>query len=280
MRSRCPDDAQEIYMNECSTHRLLGKEEERELITLAKSGDKDARDQLVVLNQKLVVSIAQKYINMAGDLDLLDLIQWGNIGLLRSIDLFDLTRDVRFSTYAVWWIRSILRRNALVYSNQLSVSCGATEIMARFPNAFATLWQKNKRAPTMEEIAEHLESPIKTIEPIWTLFMGNESFDDKVSVKNDGNSITLEEVFPADIPSIEDYLVEKEQSEIIKKVLSELPEQDRSVIVSRFGFDGQGEKTFSEVGKGLDRSRERIRQVEYRALRTIYDALTLQGVNG
>jgi len=280
MRSRRPDDAQAVYMDECSDHRLLGKDEERDLLKRAQDGDKDARDQLVLMNQQLVISVAHKYMDMAGDLDLLDLVQWGNIGLLRSIDLFDLSRDVRFSTYAVWWIRSILRRNALVYSHQLSVSCGATEIMTKFPNAFASLWQKHKRTPTMEEVGKELGVKIKMLEPIWILFTGSESLDAPINGADKDKSITLEELIPAEIQNVEDYLVEKEQTEIIHKALMSLPEQDRSVIVSRFGFDGNGGSTLVATGTGLGKSRERIRQVEYKALRTIYDALTLQGVNG
>lgn len=261
-------DPVKLYLREIGKFPVLQtKEEEQELAKRIKEGDQEAKDELTNCNLKLVVSIAKHYIKRG--MDFLDLIQEGNVGLMKAVDKFDYTRGFKFSTYATWWIRQAITRALADQARTIRIPVHMVETINKITKAQRKLVQKYNRDPTAEEISEELNglySPEK-IREIQQIALDPLSLEKPVGEEEDSHVGDFIEDRDNETPS------QYAQNEILKRKLSEvlmdLSERERRVIELRYGlYDGRTH-TLEEVGKEFNVTRERIRQIEAKAIKKL-----------
>lgn len=275
--------AHDAYMREFGDHTLLKAEEEQRLISSAQSGDSAARDQLILHSQRLVIKVASRYLSIAGDQELTDLIQWGNIGLMTAIRRFDLSRNTRFCTYAIWWIRSSIRRNALDFGHTIRATSRDQEAFLRMNRVDSNLNQTLGHKPTATEIADNMRMPVEQVlnlknqigvysleDAFGRLTPNNMDFE---NAKSDWEEIF--EVSPIDDP-IEDQVDDRLRDQLIHNALEELSARYQEVLKRRYCCEAP--ETLAEIGKSWGVSRERVRQIEQDAKIALRKALTLSGV--
>lgn len=259
------DDTMRLYLNDIGRFPLLGEEEERELLIRAiEHGDKAAARRLCECNLRLVVSIAKKYTGRG--LSLQDLIQEGNIGLMRTLEKFDLSTGNRFSTYATWWIRQAINR-ALDNNGTVRIPTHVTEKQSKLRRVSASLRAKLGREPSVEELAEVMDlSPAKVRELMHT---GGSTVSMDAPVGEDGNSCLGDFIEDSKMGRLEDYVEKNAMNSSLYEGLSKLTAREQEVILLRFGlYDGKCH-TLDEVGRHFNVTRERIRQIEAKALRRL-----------
>lgn len=273
-------ESERLYLEELGYHDLLDRDTEKELLERAKGGDTEARDQLILMNQRMVIGLAHRYMSMAGDLEFMDLIQSGNLGLMEAITRFDLSKDLRFSTYSFWWIRVAIQR-ACKSGIKISLSNYARDTMIKVSRAYEKLYGEKHRPPTQEEIADYLGIPLYRVQQVWSSFSGCASLDQVVHKdKTTGNcDVTLGELIPTESISPEEDYEKKEVFEKIKSALSEVEPHLSKVIIHRFGLDGSEPLTYQQIGDKLGMSRESIRRYEYLGTKKIHEALTKYAPN-
>ena len=255
------------YLKEISKFPLLKKEEEVELAKRIKLGDRDAYEKFFNSNLRLVVSIAKRYVG--NGVEFLDLIQEGNIGLMKAINKYDYTKGFKFSTYATWWIRHAIVRSIADKARIIRLPVHLVESINKFKNETRLFIQKTGVEPTDNHLAEALNIPVekvldfrKALEPLYSL----------QSLVGEEEDAELGDTIPDKIiDSPEEVLIKKELREDIFKVLDGLPYKEREVIIKRFGLDNKNgaTRTLDEVGSEFNATRERIRQIEARAFRKI-----------
>ena len=257
-------DSLSAYLNEISRYPLLSASETEELVIKAKSGDNVARDKLVKSNLRLVVSIAKRYANKG--VPLLDLIQEGNIGLIRTLDKFDLGRGCKFSTYAAWWIRQALSSASRELSRSIRIPVSVHEGISKFDKASMILGIKLERNPKIEEIAEYMNIPVS--KAILYCNQRNDvlSLDTPVAGSEYDYDTELLEFVPSDFNLYD----ESENNTMIsdtRRLLNDsgLADKERKVLILRFGFLDRL-YTLEEIGKKLGYTKERIRQIEAEAI--------------
>jgi RNA polymerase sigma factor (sigma-70 family) len=247
---------------------LLEKDEEWELIARAQTGDRAARDELVLCNQGLVHKVAIGYMRsgMAWlHIETDDLVQWGNEGLLEAIARFDLESGYRFTTYAWWWIRSIMRRYLLRHGGQYSDRMHTLEDHATIRRKRNALAQELMREPTPAEVQAASGKRLQTVKDVMSMkTILSLDFDDE-----DDESVALNERIPAADCDVADVALNHAQCAGIRAALDDLPPRQRLVLTMRFGFDGGNGMTLREVGDRLGVSRERARQIEKKALQSV-----------
>lgn len=251
----------------------LTKEEERELIIKAKAKDKHAKEVLVGYNWKLVLSIVRKYLWM--DNSIADLFQEGNVGLLKAIDMFEVERNVRLSTYASWWIKSEIRQYLMRKSKLIKYPAYVYDDLYLVRKTYSNLAKKTGEYPSLKEVANTIKMDEKKVKTLLNLPHISNSLDETIT--NDDN-ITLEEAIVdntsiSPIDSAIDSVMKETLKVNLEDCLNELPLRDSAIIKLRFGIgrpDGEG-KTLKEIGKEFGLTKERIRQIEARALNIIHD---------
>ena len=262
-----------IYLREISRIPLLSREDELALAKRVAEGDKDAERRMAEANLRLVVMIARRY-NHRG-LPLADLIEEGNLGLLRAVQKFQWQRGTRFSTYATWWIRQSVVRALANQARLIRLPVHVEALLGRYRRAKDKLTQELGRAPTLEEIATRLGEPLAHLEGLEAAAAAPLSLETPVG---DRGSV-LEDVVPDRTPAppaaIGDLL--RAQADL-REMLDGLPEAERRVIVQRFGLDGQPPLTLEAIGQQVNLTRERIRQIEAAALRKLRARLVARGV--
>jgi len=271
--------SEKLYFEEFGTHDLLNQEEERDLLARAKSGDTEARDQLVLMNQRMVIGLSYRYLSMAGDLEFMDLVQSGNIGLLEAIKRFDLSRDLKFSTYSFWWVRAAIQR-ICKSGIKISLSNYGRDTVIKVSRAYEKLYGEKRRPPTQEEIATYLDIPVYRIQQVWNSFTGLVSLD--APVNSDGETkkeVTVGELIPTDSNDPEEEYEKREITEKIKSALITMEPHISKVIIHRFGLDGTEPLTYQQIGDKLGVSKETIRRYEYLGTKKIYEALTKPAPN-
>ena len=259
------DDPVRMYLKEIGQIKLLSAEEEVELAKRVSEGDKAAKDRLTEANLRLVVSIAKKYSGRG--LHILDLIQEGNTGLIRAVDKFDWTKGNKFSTYATWWIRQAITRAIADQARTIRVPVHMVEVINKATRCNRKLVQELGREPTVEEIAAELNLPVEKIIEANRTAADTLSLDTPVGDEEDTSigSFVEDERTPGPADATSNALL----AEALKEILDTLTEREADVLRMRFGmYDGRTH-TLEEVGQIFGVTRERIRQIENKAIRKL-----------
>lgn len=259
------DDSVRLYLREIGKIPLLSLEEETELAKRVIEGDKKAKDKMVEANMRLVVSIAKRYSGRG--LDLLDLIQEGNTGLLRAVEKFDPEKGFKFSTYATWWIRQAITRAIADQARTIRIPVHMVETINKVLRTTRKLTQELNREPSVDEIAKELDMEADKVEYVMRIKQDIASLD--ASVGRDGDdedSVLGDFVEDEERTSPEDSAVTQILKEQLAAILSTLSEREQKIIRMRFGIGGERPHTLEEVGAEFSVTRERIRQIEAKAL--------------
>jgi RNA polymerase primary sigma factor len=258
-------DSLRLYLREISRIPLLSAANEARLAELAEQGDRDARNHLIEANLRLVVSIAKKYVGQG--LSLEDLIGEGNIGLIRAVTKFDFRKGFRFSTYATWWIKQAITRAILEGTRVVRLPVYIMEEVMRVKRTTRQLYQELGREPTPESIAERLGMSAERVSELLIWAEKVFSLDAPLSEEEENTlGDIIEDMHERGPAAITDQELLREE---IRKVLGQLTMRERQVIELRFGLVDDHDHTLEEVGKKLKVTRERVRQIEERAIRKL-----------
>lgn len=253
----------QVYMKQIKGIPLLTKEQEVELATKYQAGDKRAKDKLVTANLRLVVMAAKRY-SMHTSLSFDDLVQEGNIGLMRAVDTFDPTKGWRFSTYAMYWIKQAISRAVLNNSRVIRIPIHMLELKNKYSKAQKELFEVLQREPTTEEIAARMELKVEKVKELETLIKDPVSLNTALNDEDDG---TLEDLVADPNQDRPDDRIDNElRAKAINKVLDTLDEREKNIIIARYGLNGMRAKTLEELGIEYKLTKERIRQIEQTAL--------------
>ncbi len=259
------DDSVRLYLREIGKIPLLTPEEEAKLARKVIKGDKKAKDKLAEANMRLVVSIAKRYSGRG--LDLLDLIQEGNTGLLRAVEKFDPSKGFKFSTYATWWIRQAITRAIADQARTIRIPVHMVETINKVLRATRKLTQELNREPTVEEIAKEMDMDPEKIEYVMKIKQDIASLDQSVGRDGDDEDSVLGDfVEDEERISPEDSAANQILKEQLASIISTLSEREQKIIKLRFGIGGGRPHTLEEVGAEFSVTRERIRQIEAKAL--------------
>lgn len=268
-------DATRIYLNEIGFTALLKPEEEISLGRLSRDGDMPARQRMIEANLRLVVKIARQHMNRG--LPLLDLIEEGNLGLIRAVEKFDPEKGFRFSTYATWWIRQTIDRALMNQTRTIRLPIHVIKEINIYTRAARQLTHQLEREPTSEDVAKYLDKPLHEVERLLGL---NERITSVDAPRNDDQDKTLLDTIPDDnTPDPSEALQDADLSQHIDLWLSQLNDKQRVVVEHRFGLHGHEVHTLEEVGAAIGITRERVRQIQIEALRRLRDILEREGLS-
>jgi len=257
------DDSVRLYLREIGKIPLLTAEEELALAKRVVAGDKRAKDQMAEANMRLVVSIAKRYVGRG--LDLLDLIQEGNTGLLRAVEKFDPDRGFKFSTYATWWIRQAITRAIADQARTIRIPVHMVETINKLLRTQRRLTQELNREPSNEEIAAAMDMDVDKVEHIMKIKQDISSLD--ASVRDDEEDSVLGDfIEDEDTKTPSESASEQLLKEQVKQILGTLTEREQKILKLRFGLEDGKSHTLEEVGQEFSVTRERIRQIEAKAL--------------
>ena len=272
-------DAVQMYLKEIGRTALLTSKEEKELARRIEEGDESARQKLIQANLRLVVSIAKRYVNRSPHLSILDLIQEGNIGLSRAVDKFDYHKGFKFSTYATWWIRQAVTRALADYSRTIRIPVHMVETITKFMQTKRCLMQELGREPLPEEIAAELGVDVEKIHYIQKISQEVISLETPIGDDDEGSVLSdfikdEQSLSPDQLASV---ALLRDQ---IKEILIDLNERERKILAMRFGLEDNIPHTLEEVGKIFGVTRERIRQIEAKALEKIRSHAKVKKLEG
>jgi RNA polymerase primary sigma factor len=267
-------DALQLFLREAGRHQLLTAAQEVELAKRIERGDMEAKQRMIQSNLRLVVSIAKNYRNQG--LPFLDLIQEGTLGLIRAVEKFDWRRGYKFSTYATWWIRQAVARALADKARTIRMPVHIVERLQKMNRAERILWTQLGREPLLEEIAEEANIPLQQAIEVRAAARTSTSLDQPVGDQEDA-------VFGDFVPG-EGLLPEEEveltlRSQALAQALNSLSEREREVISLRYGLADGDPRTLEEIGRRLNLTRERVRQIELEALRRLARLREIQGVS-
>ena len=257
-------DPLKLYVRAIGDGRLLTAVEERELARLKDEGDEGARRKLIESNLRLVMSITRNYTR--ADVALLDLIQEGNLGLMRAVDKFDWTMGFKLSTYATWWIRQAVQRALAEQSRTIRLPVHIADQVRRVQRARRTLGQELSRDPTFDEIAAETELTPKRVHELLELVQDHLSLETPVG---DGESVMSDLIEDPNAAGPEAETALRLRSTELARALAQLKPRLQRVLILRYGLDGTNGRTLEQVGVELGITRERVRQLETRALREL-----------
>ncbi len=259
------EDPVRMYLKEIGNVPLLTGEEEIELAKRVEQGDEEAKKKLTEANLRLVVSIAKKYVGRG--MPFLDLIQEGNMGLMKAVDKFDYTKGYKFSTYATWWIRQAITRGIADTGRTIRVPVHMVETINKTLRMTRTLLQELGREPTPEEVADRLGVPVSRVREVLKISRDPVSLDTPIGEEDDSHLGDFIEDDTALSPA--DSAAFSMLREELSTALESLTDRERQVIKLRFGLEDGRARTLEEVGKEFNVTRERIRQIEAKALRKL-----------
>jgi RNA polymerase primary sigma factor len=270
LRSDIVQSPLETYLREINETSLLSAEEEKQLAYRIGDGDTEARDQMVRANLRLVVNIARSYTGKG--LGLQDLIEEGNLGLLRAVEGFDPSMNTRFSTYASYWIKQSIKRALVNTAKTIRIPAYMVELLAKWRRATTRLQDELGRPPTQEEVARTLGLPKKKLNIIKKAIRVYNSVPQTDQVEN-GWSID-EMLMDGRSKAPETEMVETDDLHHVMDLLGKMDQREASVLRMRFGLDDEEPKTLKEIGERLGLTRERVRQIESEALHKLSDSLS------
>ena len=259
------DDPVKVYLKEIGRVPLLSAEEEVELAIRMSQGDVAAKKRLSEANLRLVVSIAKRYVGRG--MQFLDLIQEGNLGLIKAVEKFDHTKGFKFSTYATWWIRQAITRAIADQARTIRIPVHMVETINKVKKVNSQLLHENGHEPTNEQIAEKLEMPVEKVREIMRVAQEPVSLETPIGEEEDSH---LGDFIPdEDAPAPSDVASHTMLKEQLAEVLATLTPREEKVLRLRFGLEDGRSRTLEEVGKEFNVTRERIRQIEAKALRKL-----------
>jgi RNA polymerase primary sigma factor len=266
-------DALQLFLREAGRHPLLTAAQEVELSKRFERGDMDAKNEMIQANLRLVVSIAKSYRNQG--LPFLDLIQEGTLGLIRAVEKFDWRRGYKFSTYATWWIRQAVARALADKGRTIRIPVHVVERLQKLNRAERTLWPQLGRQPTLEELAEEANLPVEQAYEVQAAAHASRSLDQPVGEDEDA---VLGDFVSGDDPLPEDEVAIALRDEALGTALGALTEREKQVLVLRYGLSGGDPMTLEHIGRTLDLTRERVRQLELQALNRLAEMHEMAGV--
>ena len=268
-------DATQLYLGEIGFSPLLTADEEKHFARLALAGDEKARKRMIESNLRLVVKIARRYLHRG--LSLLDLIEEGNLGLMRAVEKFDPERGFRFSTYATWWIRQTMERAIMNQTRTIRLPIHVVKELNVYLRAARELTQKLDHEPSAEEIAEMLDKPVEEV----TRLLG---FNERITSMDaplgpDSETSVVDTIADDAVSDPSELLQDRDISDGIVHWLDELNEKQREVVARRFGLLGHETSTLEEVGQEIGLTRERVRQIQVEALKRLRRIMERQGLS-
>ena len=266
-------DVTRIYLSEIGRANLLTAEEEKSVSRAARGGCMASRERMIECNLRLVVKVARSYINRG--LPLLDLIEEGNLGLIRAVEKFDPERGFRFSTYATWWIRQSVERSLMNQCRTVRLPIHVIRELTSYLRTMRELEQELGRRPAIEEVATKLGKPSKSVHTLFAFHEPTASTDNSLL---NGNKSVIDSIADEQNHTPETEYAEQAAGELLGRWLDLLPKQQRIVVEHRFGLHGKGKRTLEEVGQLLGVTRERVRQVQLAALTRLREISRREGV--
>ncbi|WP_220463554.1 RNA polymerase sigma factor RpoS [Sediminihaliea albiluteola] len=274
-RSEKSLDATQLYLNEIGYSPLLTAEEEKYFARLARQGDEASRQRMIESNLRLVVKISRRYINRG--LTLLDLIEEGNLGLIRAVEKFDPERGFRFSTYATWWIRQTIERGIMNQTRTIRLPIHVVKELNVYLRAARELTQKLDHEPRAEEIAEMLDKPLEDVIRVLGLNERVTSVD--LPVGPDSDKTVVDTIADTQVSDPSKLLQEEDMQDSVSLWLEALPDKQREVVSRRFGLRGHESSTLEQVGQEIGLTRERVRQIQVEALRRLRSMIETEGLS-
>ncbi len=268
-------DATQLYLNEIGFSPLLSAEEEVHYARLARKGDEMGRRRMIESNLRLVVKISRRYVNRG--LSLLDLIEEGNLGLIRAVEKFDPERGFRFSTYATWWIRQTIERAIMNQTRTIRLPIHVVKELNVYLRAARELTQKLDHEPSAEEIAALLEKPVDDVKRMLKLNERVTSIDTPIGPSSDKS--LLDTIADERVNDPGEELQNQDIQANLDRWIEELPEKQREVLSRRFGLRGYETSTLEDVGREIGLTRERVRQIQVEALKRLREIMEKQGLN-
>jgi RNA polymerase primary sigma factor len=257
-------DSVQSYLKEIATVSLLSAADEVRLAKLIERGDQRAKDALIEANLRLVVSIAKRHVGRG--LTLLDLIQEGNLGLIRAVEKFDWRKGFKFSTYATWWIRQAITRAITDYGRTIRIPVHMSDVMNRVGRTRRELVTTLGRDPTPEELGAELEMSPAKVEDVQRLMRETISLEAPLG---DSEASLGDFIEDEDTPQPHQIAADSIMKQDIRRILESLPDRERRILELRFGLTGEEPMTLEQVGRRLGVTRERIRQMELKTLRRL-----------
>ncbi len=255
-----------LYIQQMAQHPLLSPEEEKELAIKAKEGDKEALKKLIEGNLRFVVNVAKNF--MGWGVPLTDLIAAGNLGLIEAAKRFDPEREVKFISYAVWWIRQAIMQTIFQQTGAVRIPVKESLFISKVRETYEKLKEQLDREPTIEEIAKEVDASVKKVRNALQVVRMPYSLD--MPLGKEGEDLTLLDVLSKKgTEDVEKNIVEESLHKQLNSMLNVLDDREKAIIEHRFGLNGEEPKTLTEVGDILGISRERVRQIEQRALKKL-----------
>jgi RNA polymerase primary sigma factor len=268
------DEPITLYLREIQKTKLLTATEEKELAARVAQGDKAARDKMIVSNLRLVVNIAKRYMNRG--LPFLDLIEEGNLGLMKAVERFELDKECRFSTYATWWIRQSIERALVNQSRTIRLPVHVSDAINKMVRVSRELAQKQNREPTVAEVAERLEVQVEEVRRLMVLLKKTFSIERPLGDSND--FFLIDTIEDSSTVSPEKLQEELNSYELVSKWFEELlTENEKRVLTLRFGLNDEDPQTLDSIGRSFGVTRERIRQIEAKSLQKLRKLLVVDG---
>ena len=255
------DDAIKCYLNDIQRSYLLTAEEERELAQCVEEGDEQARARMIECNLRLVVKIAKRYMNRG--LPFLDLIEEGNMGLIKAVERFRVEKQCRFSTYATWWIRQSIERALINQSRTIRLPVHVADHVNRMLKTSKEILKTANREPTDEEIAEAMDGSVEQVQQLQQLLRKTYSIEHPLGDNNYSLMDTLEDATAIDPLQL---LEDRDRYEFVQKWLAGLKKNERDILMLRFGLEDREPETLDTIGKRYGVTRERIRQIEAKSI--------------
>jgi RNA polymerase primary sigma factor len=256
------DDAIKIYLRDIQRTPLLNAESEKELARKVEKGDKAARDKMIESNLRLVVKIAKRYINRG--LPFLDLIEEGNLGLIKAVERFSLAKECRFSTYATWWIRQAIERSLVNQSRTIRLPVHVSDDINRMLKATRALSQTLQREPSVQEVADAMKAKVAYTRRLMTLLRRTCSMETPIGEGND--YFLIDTIEDSSLVSPAELLENVNRFEMISRFFDELSDSEQKILKLRFGLDDKEPQTLDTIGQSFGVTRERIRQIEAKCL--------------